>query len=105
MSVRVIACLALLSLLAVLPPAMAGVEVSVDRNPVRLNDTFQLVFELDENPDRDPDFSSLREDFLVLGNNRSSSISIINGNYRRSVKWTLQLMAKDVGEFEIPAVR
>jgi hypothetical protein len=104
-SVRVIACLALLSLLAVLPPAMAGVEVSVDRNPVRLNDTFQLVFELDENPDRDPDFSSLREDFLVLGNNRSSSISIINGNYRRSVKWTLQLMAKDVGEFEIPAVR
>ena len=102
---RQLAGLALLLLLSIAAPATAAVEVSVDRNPVRLNDTFQLVFELDESPDRDPDFSSLREDFLLLSNNRSSSISIINGNYRRSVKWTLQLMAKDAGEFEIPAIR
>jgi hypothetical protein len=102
---RLAACLILLGLSILSAPARAEIEVSVDRNPVQMNETFQLVFELDENPDQDPDFSSLRKDFLVLGNNRSSSISIINGDYRRSVKWTLQLMAKDVGEFEIPSIR
>jgi len=101
---RISTCLALL-LLAVAMPTRAEVQVSVDRNPVHLNDTFQLVFELDQSPDQDPDFSELRKHFLVLGNNRSSSISIINGDYQRSVKWTLQLMAKDVGEFEIPSIR
>ncbi|MGD2171241.1 MAG: BatD family protein [Gammaproteobacteria bacterium] len=95
----------LLILLAFAWPAWADIDVSVDRNPVQLNETFQLVFELDESPDRNPDFSALQNDFLVLGNNRSSSISIINGDYRRSVKWTLQLMAKEAGEFEIPAIR
>lgn len=95
----------LLSLLVFAAPSMAEIRVSVDRNPVQLDDTFELVFELDQNPDKDPDFSALREDFLVLGNNRSSSISIINGDYRRSVKWTLLLMAKEVGEFEVPPIR
>jgi hypothetical protein len=102
---RLAACLLLLGLSVLAWPARAEIKVSVDRNPVQMNETFQLVFELDENPDRDPDFSPLRKDFLVLGNNRSSSLSIINGDYRRSVKWTLQLMAKDVGEFEVPPIR
>ncbi|HKJ53289.1 MAG TPA: BatD family protein, partial [Gammaproteobacteria bacterium] len=96
---------ALLLLLAFAWPAWADVDVSVDRNPVQLNETFQLVFELDESPDRDPDFSALQNDFQLLGNSRSSSISIINGDYRRSVKWTLQMMAKKAGEFEIPPIR
>ena len=96
---------AALLLVGMIAPAKALVEVSVDRNPVQMNETFQLVFTLDQMPDRDPDFSVLRQNFIVLGDNRSSSISIVNGDYRRSVKWTLQLMARDVGEFEIPAIR
>jgi len=88
-----------------LQPAVAEVEVTIDRNPVQVNESFQLVFSLDQSPDRAPDFSLLQQHFLVLGNNRSSSISIINGEYRRSVKWTLQLMAKQIGEFVIPAIR
>lgn len=87
-----------------LQPAVAEVEVTIDRNPVQVNESFQLVFSLDQSPDRTPDFSALQQHFLVLGNNRSSSISIINGEYRRSVKWTLQLMAKQIGEFVIPAI-
>ena len=86
-------------------PAVAEVEVTIDRNPVQVNESFQLVFSLDQNPDRAPNFSVLQQHFLVLGNNRSSSISIINGEYKRSVKWTLQLMAKQIGEFVIPAIR
>jgi hypothetical protein len=86
-------------------PAVAEVEVSIDRNPVQVNESFQLVFSLDRSPDREPDFSTLQQHFLVLANNRSNSISIINGEYQRSVKWTLQLMAKQVGEYVVPAIR
>ncbi len=94
---------ALLPLLAM--AAGAEVKVALDRNPVQVNESFQLVFSLDDIPERDPDFSPLLKDFMILGNNRSNSISIINGEYRRSVKWTLQLMAKQIGEYRIPAIR
>jgi len=85
--------------------ALAEVDVTIDRNPVQVNESFQLVFSLDHSPDSGPDFSVLQQHFLVLGNNRNNSISIINGEYQRSVKWTLQLMAKQIGEFVIPAIR
>ncbi|MDH3537148.1 MAG: BatD family protein, partial [Gammaproteobacteria bacterium] len=101
-----VALLLLLTLtLAGVAPVAAAVDVTIDRNPVQVNESFQLVFSLDQNPDRDPDFSVLQQHFLILGNNRSSSISIINGEYQRSVKWTLHLMPKQIGEFVIPAIR
>jgi hypothetical protein len=96
---------AVLLLLGGLQQVAAEVQVSIDRNPVQVNESFQLVFSLDADPDRDPDFSALQRDFLILSNRRSSGISIINGEYQRSVKWGLKLMAKQVGEFTIPAVR
>ena len=96
---------AVLLLLGGLQQVAAGVQVSIDRNPVQVNESFQLVFSLDADPDRDPDFSALQQDFLVLSNRRSSGISIINGQYQRSVKWGLKLMAKQVGEFTVPAIR
>jgi len=92
-------------ILSGLQQVAAEVQVAIDRNPVQVNESFQLVFSLDTNPDHDPDFSVLQKHFLILGNNRSNSISIINGQYKRSVKWSLKLMAKQVGEFTIPAIR
>ena len=85
--------------------AMAAVEVTIDRNPVQVNESFQLVFSLDHSPDKDPDFSILQQHFRLLGNNRSTSISIINGKYQRIVKWTLKLMPKQIGEYMLPAIR
>ncbi len=85
--------------------AMAEVHVDIDRNPVQVNESFQLVFSADQSPDRDPDFAILQQHFLILGSTRSNSISIINGEYQRSVKWTLKLMAKRVGKFMVPAIR
>jgi hypothetical protein len=95
----------ILIMLSGLQPVAAEVQVAIDRNPVQVNESFQLIFSLDTNPDHDPDFSVLQKHFLILGNNRSNSISIINGQYQRSVKWSLKLMAKQVGEFTIPAIR
>ena len=87
------------------PPVMAEVKVSVDRDPVRVNEAFQLVFSLDHSPDREPDFSSLQQHFIILNNSYSTGFSFINGDYQRNVKYSLQLMPKQVGEFMIPAIR
>jgi hypothetical protein len=86
-------------------PALAEVKVSIDRDPVPVNESFQVVFSIDYRPDHDPDFSILQQHFTILGNNRNSSISLIDGEYRRGIKWTLQLMPKQTGEFMIPAIR
>ena len=91
-------------LLLVLWPALAEVGVSIDRKQLQVNESFQLVFSLDHSPDNEPDFSALQTDFMLLNSNRSKSISIINGEYRRSVEWVLQLIPKQIGEYTIPAI-
>ena len=93
-------------LISLLPLAnvFAAVDVIIDRNPVRMNESFQLVFEADETPDEVPDFSVLEQFFRLVSNHQSNSISIINGDYQRSVKWTLQLVPKQAGEFVVPAI-
>jgi len=84
--------------------AEASITVSADRQPVHINESFQLIFEASESPDDDPDFSPLQENFVILNTSQNSQISIINGDYKRSIKWTLQLMPKQVGEIIIPAI-
>ncbi|MFT5597290.1 MAG: hypothetical protein ACI9V8_000075 [Urechidicola sp.] len=84
--------------------AFAAVNVTIDRNLVRLNESFQLVFEADSSPDQAPDFSGLEQYFVVLNQSQSNNISIINGNYQRNIKWVLQVMPKQEGDFVIPAI-
>lgn len=84
--------------------AFSAVNVTIDRSPVRLNEYFQLVFEADSSPDEDPDFTGLQQYFVVLNQSQSNNISIINGEYKRNLKWVLQVMPKQVGDFVIPAI-
>ena len=83
---------------------LAAVNVTIDRNPVRMNESFQLVFEAEQSPDQTPDFSVLEEFFRLISNQQSNNISIINGDYQRSIKWTLQLIPRQPGDFVIPAI-
>jgi len=53
----------------------ANVEVSVDRNPVSINESFNLVFSSTQSPDDDPDFSPLEENFKILNQQKSSQTS------------------------------
>jgi hypothetical protein len=101
-----------ISLLVLLSPLMfwcglaqASVTVSIDRNPVHVNESFQLYFEVDESIDSDPDFSPLQQHFQILNRSHSNNISIINGKYQRSLKWTLQVMPRQEGEFVLPAIK
>ncbi len=94
----------LLLLLLVCPVLEAAINVSIDRNPVHVNESFQLTFDADESPDEDPDFSPLQQYFAILNSSQNSSISIINGDYKRSIKWTLQLVPKQVGDIVVPSI-
>ena len=79
-------------------------HVSVDRNPVNLNESFQLIFSANDDPDGKPDFSVLQQQFEVLNQQRSSSSSWVNGKSQHNQQWTLTVMAKQAGELLIPPV-
>jgi len=82
----------------------ATVTVLVDRNAVQITDSFRVVLETDQLVSDRPDFSPLQADFKVLGTSQSTNINFINGKFRRSSNWTIDLMAKRAGVLTIPAV-
>jgi len=82
----------------------ADIQVKVDRTQIELNETFTLIFESNEEPDDEPDFSPLEKDFQILNTGTSSNISIINGKYTRSKKWNLSLIARHKGTITIPPI-
>ena len=82
----------------------AEIHVAVDRNPVNLNDSFQLIFSANDDPDGKPDFSVLQQQFEILNQQRSSSSSWVNGKSQHNQQWTLTVMAKQSGELLIPPV-
>ncbi len=82
----------------------SSIAVSVDRNPVALNESFKLTFSSSNEPDNAPDFSPLEQDFEILSRSQSSNVSIINGQYQRRVEWLLQVLAKREGRLLIPEI-
>ena len=93
-----------LLLLLVCPLLNAAVSVSTDRRSVQINESFQLIFNADQAPEKTPDFSPLQPYFTILDTSQNSKISIINGDYQRSIQWTLQLMPKQVGDIIVPSI-
>ncbi len=93
--------------LFLMPPhvAAASIIASVDRNPVNLDESFQIIFTATETPDDDPDFSPLEQDFSILNQSQSSNLSWINGQSSKTMQWTVNVMAKNTGSLVIPAIQ
>ena len=81
----------------------ANITATLDRNVVGINESFQLRLEADGNTG-EPDFSPLQKDFDILDQAHSKNLSVINGVTSRQLVWNLVLMAKKVGELQIPAI-
>ena len=97
--------LLLFSLLVCVPiNVTAKIKVFTDRNPVRLNESFHLVFEVDNTVSGNPDFTPLGKDFDVLNQSQSSQINIINGQPHSSKQWRLTVIAKRAGNLTIPSI-
>ena len=82
----------------------AEILAATDRNPVTVNESFQLTLSSVQPPDDDPDFAPLEQHFNILNRSQSSNISLVNGNVTRSMNWTLTLTAKKEGQIMIPSV-
>lgn len=87
-----------------LPVIAAAISVTVDRNPITINESLQFVFSAAEKPDGDPNFDPLEKDFDIINQNRSSNVSIINGSISKSYTWTLNVMPKRTGTLPIPSI-
>ncbi len=83
----------------------AQISASVERNPVRVDESFQITFVASEPPDDNPDFSPLAQDFSILGQSQASSASWGNGKASTTMQWTLNVMAKHAGDLVIPAIK
>jgi|WetSurSiteA1Bulk_404760.scaffolds.fasta_scaffold00268_2 hypothetical protein len=83
----------------------AQIEVSVDRNPVSIDDSFQIIFTATESPDAAPDFTPLEEDFTILNQGQSNQSSWVNGKASKTIEWTLNVLAKKVGTLTIPIIK
>jgi len=86
-------------------PALAtDIQVRADRNPVSLNESFNLIYETSGSVDDDPDFSPLQQYLDILNQSQNSNISIINGNYTSKKSWRLTVMPRKTGDLTLPPI-
>lgn len=86
-------------------PLAAEITVSIDRDPVRVDESFTVTFEAEGRVDDKPDFSPLERDFELLGSTQSNTFSMRNTEITRLRSWTIRLLARRTGEIEIPAIK
>lgn len=86
--------------------ALAGepINVTFDRNPVVLDESFQIIFTATDTPDSEPDFSPLAQDFEILGQSQSSNSSWVNGQSSKTIQWMVNVMARHAGTLTVPAI-
>ena len=88
------------------PVAFAtDITVSVDRHPISLDESFQIIFTAPSSPDADPDFSPLEQDFTIISQSQNSSSSWVNGQSRQKIEWIVNVTANDSGNLIIPVIK
>ncbi|MDQ6975474.1 MAG: BatD family protein [Mariprofundaceae bacterium] len=81
-----------------------ALTASIDRNQMHIGESLQLTLTLKGSADSPPDFTPLKQQFEWVGQNKSSSIQIINGSMNRSTQWTIALMPRKTGMLSIPPI-
>ncbi|NOQ14744.1 MAG: protein BatD [Methyloprofundus sp.] len=104
--IRTLPLLAVFFVLNSLSTSLLAIEISVspDRNPVNLNESLQITFSANGEPDAEPDFSPLEKDFTILNKAQQQSTQIINWKKTKSFQWILSVMPKRSGNLLIPAI-
>ena len=96
----------ILMLLLAAPLRLMAAQVSAvaDRDRLAAGESLRLELRVQGSPDSDPDLSVLEPDWEVLSRSQSSQMSIVNGDFSRSVVYSLVLMPRRDGELQVPAV-
>ncbi len=116
MVARLIAIIALLSMLATPAMAQQTLRVEPDRTNLHENEALTLTvvggMELSVNLDSlfnlgslelpAPDIEKLENDFEILGQNQKYSVRNVNGDTEAEITWTYQLAPRRTGSLTIP---
>ncbi len=92
------------TLFAVFSSASAEITARIDRPSADLNESFSLQVTVDTNTDMQPDLTVLDENFYRGQPRELIHTTIVKGQIRRNLSWTIALMAKSTGRQEIPAI-
>ncbi|PKI18065.1 protein BatD [Colwellia sp. 12G3] len=85
--------------------ALSKVTAVVDKNPAMINESILLTVTADDDVNRNAlDTSPLLSDFIVGQTSVSSQTSMINFKTSRITKWQVVLIARNAGQFIIPAL-
>lgn len=83
--------------------AQADITVETDKSTLTLGQSFRLILQqTNGDTSASPDLSPLKDNFNILGTERSSSYSIINSKMHSSRQWTVVLQPKHMGQLTIP---
>lgn len=85
--------------------AQEPIEALVDRDLIRINESFTLVLRAEGSVRGEPDTAALQQNFDVLNVTNSRRIGIVNARATEVNEWQYQLMPKAPGDFTIPALR
>jgi hypothetical protein len=92
-------------LLAFGSPAVAAVQLKLDRNRITEGETVTLTFVTDDaKQSLETDFSQLEKDFEILDRRSETQLSIVNGRQAAVVRLLLTLEPRRTGELTIPAL-
>ncbi|WP_419419663.1 BatD family protein [Legionella sp. D16C41] len=83
----------------------AELSVQVDTAKVHKGEAFRLIINNDKAPAGVPDLVPLQANFTIVGTERSTNYSIINGNATSSNQWVILLLPKKTGTLTIPAIQ
>jgi len=81
----------------------AAVSISIDRNPLRVNETFELTLHMDSAPVSRPPLEGLPEALSIIRSSNFYQRSTINGKTETQAGWRFTLKATEEGIFTIPA--
>ena len=102
--VTIVHALLALAVALVLSVAEAAVELEITPDPAALGASVDLSFRVTGEIDQDPDFTALDAALEIIGRNRQSQMSWINGKTERSTTWILHALPRQAGTVEIPAI-
>ena len=83
----------------------AAIPVQVEPSSAQLGETIRVIFTLDDPRAAGlPDLTPLQQDFKIVGTERSTAYSIVNGQTSTVGQWIILLTAKKAGILTIPAI-
>ena len=83
----------------------AEVSTTIDRNPVRVNETFELTLHMESAPITRPPLEGLPEEFEIIRSTNFYNRSTVNGKTETQAGWQYVLRATVEGIFTIPGFK